>query len=288
MKIISNCKELCVRLRRNPLFHNKAFLVLGILAVAGLAAGSLALGGAVPAQAAPPMQVPIYTPTPGPDGRIVYIVKAGDTLLSISLLTGVSLDTLRSLNNLTSDTIYEGQQLLLGFAGPAETTPTPGPTPTPTLVMPTETPKPGTGNLCLLLFNDINGDSIRQEDEPSIPDGAISFGNRLGTVSKAITTGMGLDPTCFEDLPEGDYTISVAVPKGYNTTTTTSYELVLRGGDNTYINFGAQADSKTAAEAPAIPATEGARSPILGIIGGLFLLLGVGVAVFAGRLLRGR
>jgi LysM repeat protein len=283
MKKIWKCKEICSRL-----FRNKTFLVSGILIVAWLAAGNLAFGGAAPAQAAPAMQVPIYTPTPGPDGRIIYIVKAGDTLLSISLLTGVPLDTLRSLNNLTSDTIYEGQKLLLGFAGPAETTPTPGPTPTPTQALPTPTPKPGIGNLCLLLFNDINGDSIRQEDEPSIPEGAISFGNRAGTVSQAVTTGSGLDPTCFKDLPEGEYTISVAVPKGYNSTTTTSYELALHGGDSTYVNFGAQANSETLAEAPVIPATEGTRSPILGIIGGLFLALGVVVAIFAGRILRGR
>lgn len=283
MKTILKYKNKCSRL-----FHNKAFLVIGILTVAWLAAGNLGLGGAAPAQAAPAMQVPIYTPTPGPDGRIIYTVKAGDTLLSISLLTGVPLDTLRSLNNLTSDIIYEGQQLLLGYAGPAEMTPTPGPTPTPTQVLPSPTPKPGVANLCLLLFNDINGDSIRQEDEPSIPGGAISFGNRAGTVSEAVTTGDGLDPICFENKPEGEYTISVAVPEGYNSTTTSSYELVLRGGDNTYVNFGAQANSETIAEAPAIPATEGTRSPILGIIGGLFLALGVVVAIFAGRILRGR
>jgi LysM repeat protein len=273
--------------KRKRLFSNKVFWVL-LLVLSWAATGQLFYNMAIPAQAAPGRQVPIYTPTAGPDGRIIYTVKEGDTLLSISLLTGVSLDTLRSINNLASDTIYIGQKLLLGYAGPAEVTPTTGPTPTPTAVLPTPTPKPGLADLCLLLFNDLNGDSIRQEDEPSIPDGAISFGNRAATVSKAITTGTGLDPTCFKQLPEGEYTISVAVPEGYNSTTETSYELVLHGGETVYANFGAQANTKTLAEAPAIPATEGSRSPLLGVVGGLFLLLGVGVAVFAGRILRGR
>jgi len=67
-------------------------------------------------------------------------------------------DKLRALNNLTSDTIFEGQKLLLGLAGPAEVTPTAGPTPTPTPVLPTPSPRPGQGTLCILLFNDINGD----------------------------------------------------------------------------------------------------------------------------------
>lgn len=252
----------------------------------GFSGGQSSAPGA--ALAAPEYQVPIFTPTPQPDGRIIYIVKTNDTLLGISLITGVPVDTLRALNNLTSDTIFEGQQLLLGLAGPVEVTPTAGPTPTPTPILPTPSPRPGQGTLCILLFNDINGDSIRQESEPSIPDGAISFGNRAGTVSQTVTTTAGEEHQCFPELPEGTFTISVAVPEGYNPTTETDYETPLKAGDETYINFGAQANSQTLAEAPVIPAPEGRRSPILGIIGGLFLLAGLVVAIFAGRVLRGR
>jgi hypothetical protein len=252
---------------------------------AGLALSSF-LVGTSPARAAPQLQIPIYTPTPGPDGRIIYIVKANDTLLGISLITGVPVEKLRAMNNLVSDTIFEGQKLMLGLAGPVEVTPTAGPTPTPTPVLPTPSPKPGEGKLCILLFNDLNGDSIRQENEESIPGGAISFGNRSGSVSESQTTGTGLDPQCFEKLPEGEYTISVAVPEGYNPTTRTSHEITLKAGDQTYDNFGAQANSQTLAEAPAIPAQEGTRSPLLGILGVLFLLVGAGVAFFAMRTLR--
>ena len=254
---------------------------------AGLGLASIFVS-ASPAQAAPQLQIPIYTPTPGPDGRIIYIVKANDTLLGISLITGVPIEKLRALNNLTGDTIFEGQKLMLGLAGPAEVTPTAGPTPTSTPVLPTPSPKPGEGKLCILLFNDLNGDSIRQDTEASIPDGAISFSNRSGSVSESKTTGAGLDPQCSEKLPEGDYTISVAVPEGYNPTTQTSYEIGLKAGDQTYVNFGAQANSQTQAEAPAIPAQEGTRSPLLGIVGALFLLAGAGVAFFALRGMRTR
>jgi len=236
-------------------------------------------------KAAPDAQILIFTPTPRPDGRIIYIVQANDTLLSISLLTGVPVDELRGLNNLTTDTIFEGQELLIGLAGPPETTPTAGPTPTPTSVLPTPTPRPGQGNLCILLFDDVNGDSIRQENEPSIPGGAISFGNRDGSISETIDTGSGLEPKCFENIPEGDYTITVAVPSGYNPTTVTSFELTLNPGDETYLNFGAQANTQTQAEQQVIP-TDGGRSPILGIVGGIFLLAGVGVAICATRFLR--
>jgi LysM repeat protein len=263
-------------------------LLVALWAMLWLGTDQGGFGALEVAQAAPDVQVPIFTPTPQPDGRIIYIVKTNDTLLGISLVTGVPVDKLRALNNLTSDTIFEGQQLLLGLAGPVEVTPTAGPPPTPTPILPTPSPRPGQGTLCILLFNDINGDSIRQESEPSIPEGAISFGNRVGTVSKTVTTVASEEHECFPELPEGNYTISVAVPEGYNPTTETDYETPLKAGDETYINFGAQANSQTLAEAPVIPAPEGQRSPILGIIGGLFLLAGVGVAIFAGRLLRGR
>ena len=262
-------------------------ILLMIILLSGIP-GLFALAGVYTAKAAPAKQAYIYTPTPGPDGRIIYLVKPNDTLLGISLLTGISVEKLRELNNLSGDTIYEGQKLLLGLAGPPEVTVTPGPTLTPTPIVPTPTLKPGKGNLCILLFNDMNGDSIRQEDEPSIPEGAISFSNRLGTVSESVNTGSGLEPQCFKDLAEGDYTISVAVPEGYNPTTANSYELALKSGDETYLNFGAQANSQTLAQAPIIPNPDKGRSPILGIVGVLFLLAGAGVAVFARRMLKSR
>src|SRR5512139_687188 len=170
-----------------------------------------------PTRAAPLLQLtPFLTPTPGTDGRILYKVQPGDTLLRISLIAGIPLDELRGLNNLTGDNIVVGQELLLGLGGPSIVTPTPGPSPTPTPLLPTPTPKQGFGALCVLLYDDLNGDSIRQEDEPSIPGGAVSISNRSGTVSETATTTSGTEPQCFEQLQEGDYTITVGVPGGYN------------------------------------------------------------------------
>ncbi len=123
-----------------------------------------------PAQASPQFQyTPFPTPTPGPDGRILYKVQPGDTLLRISLIAGVPLDELRGLNKLVGDNIVVGQELLLGLGGPSQVTPTPGPSPTPTIEPPTPTPIAGAGILCVLLYNDRNGNSIRQEEEPTIP-----------------------------------------------------------------------------------------------------------------------
>lgn len=239
------------------------------------------------ARAAPLLQLtPFPTPTPGPDGRIIYKVKEGDTLLRIALIAGITVDELRGLNEITGDNIFVGQELLLGLGGPSQVTPTPGPSPTPTPLLPTPSPRPGLANLCIILYNDANGDSIRQEEEASIPGGAISVSNRSGSVSETTQTGDGLEPFCFEELPEGEYTISVAIPAGYNPTTVTNYALRLNAGDETFIDFGAQANTEVVAQAPT-PIGSG-RSPLLGIIGGLFLLVGAGLAVFASRLMKSK
>ncbi|HZD57452.1 MAG TPA: LysM domain-containing protein, partial [Anaerolineales bacterium] len=76
-----------------------------VLFASGLALLALFfLGLGFPASAAPQLQItPFPTPTPGPDGRIVYIVKEGDTLWRVAAITGVSLDQLRELNDLGTD-----------------------------------------------------------------------------------------------------------------------------------------------------------------------------------------
>lgn len=239
-----------------------------------------------PARAAPAYQLtPFPTPTPGPDGRIIYIVQPNDTLLRISLIAGISVDELRGLNNLTGENIVVGQELLLGLGGPSQVTPTPGPSPTPTIEVPTPTAQPGSGSLCVLLYFDQNGDSIRQEEEPSIAGSAISITGQSGQVSLTETTKSGLEAQCFEDLPQDSYTVSVAVPEGYNPTTESSFILELNAGDISYLDFGAQPNSETEVDTPETPA-DGGRSPMFGILGALFLLVGAALALFAGRYLR--
>jgi hypothetical protein len=247
----------------------------------------------IPAQAAPPAQLTVFpTPTPGPDGKIIYIVQEDDTLWRISAITGVSIDELRDLNKLgPEDPIRPGDHLLIGLAGPVDVIPTPGPSPTPAPQLPTPSPEPGWGIVCIILYNDINGDSLRQEDEPSIPDGAISLNKRLGGISfTADTPSGGISPdaetpeelgfTCFEELPEGEYNVTVAVPEGYNPTTELNQVLIIVAGDEVFISFGAQANSETLAEIAIVPESP-RRSPVLGIAGGLILVIGIGLGIYA-------
>jgi len=253
-----------------------------VLAGLGLVAALvIMISSILPASAAPQAQfTPFPTPTPGTDGRIIYIVQPNDSWWRIAAIYAIDLNALLSLNDATNETILlEGEEVFLGFGGPAEVTPTTGARPTSGPTLPTATPLPGSGTLCVILYNDVNGDSIRQEEEESIPEGAISISDRSGEVNLTEPTTSGLEPFCFVELMQGEYTISVAIPEGYNPTTMLNYTLELEPGTETYLDFGAQISSIAAEEETTTGS--GNRSLLLGIAGGVLLLGGIGLAVYA-------
>jgi len=264
-----------------------------ILFQAGTALGLLLIGlsfllGSIPAEAAPAPQLTTFiTPTPGTDGRIIYIVQEGDTLWRIAAIAGMNVADLRDLNNLDPDDIvFPGMRLSLGTGGPSAQEPTPGAVATATPAEPTPTPVPGSGTLCVLLYEDVNGDSMRQEEELSLPGGAINISNRDGSVSiTEDTPEHNPDPLqddyfCEEDLLEGEYNVSVAIPEGYNPTTVLNVAVDLQAGDTTYLTFGAQAGSVVIDQSDPLPES-GGGTPLLGVIGLVMLLGGIGLGVYA-------
>ena len=246
----------------------------------------------LPVRAAALLQLtPFPTPTADVDGKIFYVVQEGDTLWRISAITGVSIDQLRALNKLGLDqAIVPGQKLLIGMGGPASATQLPGGLqPTQTALAPTDTPLPGWGILCILLYDDKNGDAVRQLDEPAISGGAVSLSNASGSFSKTGETTSSVPGVCFEEVPEGEYTVSVALPEGYNPTTYTSNSVTVLPGGQSKMSFGAQPNLQKAEEIRVIPSPStppSKKSPILGYIGGAVLLVGLGLGVYAALLRR--
>ena len=233
----------------------------------------------------PDSQVVIFTPTAQPDGRIVYIVKGGDSCISIALLNNITEDQLRLLNNLDDDAclfLQVGRELVLGTVEP-EATLSAAYTATP--ILPSPTPFNGTGDICVLLFEDINGNTLIDDNtvELPLPGGAVSIVNRAGNVSLSETTN-DTEEICFTGLDEGEYTVSVAVPGGYNATMRNSATLSLGAGDTVRIDFGAQLSSAGEIQVEENP--ESTRSPLLGILGGLVLVFGLGVGIYALRIQR--
>lgn len=252
----------------------------------------LLFGTLLPAQASPSTQVQYATPTAGPDGRIIYIIQPGDSCTRISLLNGIPIDQLMALNPQLGDctVIQEGEEIMLGIGGPAGGSPTSGPSPTPVPPTVTPTQPPGTTEICVLLYEDVNGDALRQETEIGIAEGAVSVSNTAGTFSETQVTVSAIDPdteepqpVCFtDDVPEGEYNVSVAVPDTHNPTMALTYTFSIKAGDRAFVDFGAQKKSVTANQ-PATEGDGGGGSPLMGIVGGLLLVGGLGLAWYAFR-----
>lgn len=247
----------------------------------------LLLGISLPVSAAPSAQG-FVTNTPQPDGRILYIVLEGETCSDVAFKHGISVAQLRQFNTRldTDCTLTIGQQLVVGLA--VQAGPTAGPAPTLLPPTATTTPVSGTTEVCVLLFDDANGDALRQETEFGVDGGAVSLTNLNGSYSEQQNTTAALDPdgepirACFGDVPGGEYNISVAPPDNFNPTMLMSYNLTVKAGDRASIDFGAQTKTITANQT-AEEQGGGGRSSILGIFGLLLLLGGAGLGYYAYR-----
>jgi hypothetical protein len=260
-----------------------------ILGIILFLAGVLLLWSQIPAAASPAGQVAYPSPTPGPDGRIIYIVQAGETCTQISLLYGVSIEYIRTTNLLDENcTLREGQKLMIGMGGPSKPTATPGPSPTPSPVPPTSTPEVGgTAKICVLVFNDANGDALRQASEGAIAGAAISLTSLDGSYSKTLTSVINPDAAaypgmCVADIPPGKYSVSTAAPDGYNPTVDTTTVVDIIPGDVANVNFGAQVKVESAP----VATTSKPPSPLLGVLGAAILLVGIGLGIYAWSILR--
>ena len=264
----------------------KSFFFLGALILILLYMGVLL---PAPVASAAPDAQGFITATAGPDGRILYTVVEGDSCLQVALLHGITVQQLRAFNTrLDQDcTLTVGQQLVVGLAQSAAPTAGPAPTlPSPTV---TATAVSGTTEVCVLLFEDMNGDALRQETEFGIEGGAVSLTNLNGSYSQTQNTSAAVDPdtleparACFTDVPGGEYNVSMAVPDAYNPTMLLSYTLTVKPGDRASVDFGAQSKTLTVGN-PEDVQEGGNRSSLLGIFGFLLLLGGAGLGYYAYR-----
>lgn len=266
--------------------HLPIYLLLSALAVSVMLAYPVLAAELPPAPLAQPTAFP--TPTPGPDGRIVYTVQEGDSPWRIAAIAGITIEELMAMNGLQSgDYITPGMQLELGTGGP------PQPTGAAVSAIATATPLPvtptpmvGTGEICVLLFEDINGDGRLDTGEPALAGGQISVADASGVVSAEYTSealDLEVDPAgfCFEDLMNGDYNVSAAVPEGYNPTTGLNAPVILEPGDIKYLQFGAQPSAGLANGGGG-----GGRSTLLGALGLLLLVAAGALGYYATRLSR--
>jgi murein DD-endopeptidase MepM/ murein hydrolase activator NlpD len=250
--------------------------------------GLLLFGLWLPAGAAPNNQEQVPTPTPGEDGRIIYVVQPGDNCFRVAAIHGITVDQLRQLNSRLDEncTLTGGQELLIGVVAVATATaPVSVAAGTPTI---TPTPLSGLTEVCVLLFNDANGDAMRQETEPAVAGGAVSVTEINGKYSASLDTVIPADPAvyqgvCFTDVPEGTYNVTVAIPDNYNPTMELSYSLKVNAGDRAFVDFGAQSQDVVVDPGAEDNNTGGGTSLFLVIFGVVLLLGGAGLGYYAWR-----
>ncbi len=265
------------------IFKKHHFVFIVFVAIVILASWSVPSALAQSDQGTSLQPTPFPTPTPGPNGIIVYIVKEGDTLWRVAAIAGISLEELMALNGIQpGDFISPGMQLELGRGGPVEPTSAPANLrQTPTSADSTPTPITGTGEICILLFLDRNGNSRLEEGEEPIRGGQLSVVNVSGVLVGEFTTDASVDGHCFSEMESGDYNVSAAVPVDFNPTTGLNVPVNLNPGDIKYLQFGAQPSSAIENE---FSDNGSGRSALLGVVGVLFLLLAGGLAVYVSRM----
>jgi hypothetical protein len=286
--------------------------------------------GAAPAGTTAPTQPPqptlrvipttFPTPSPNAEGKILYTVQPGNTIIDICGVIGrgsdpTCIDDILKWNGISNPkSIYVGQQLIIGqgaagavqptattppTAAPAateasgqptvdpNTQPTTDPNAQPTAAQPTTAPA-GAASICVTLFNDANGNGAFDPGEGLVAAGSFSLldVSNSNTVATYTTDGAS-EPHCFENLPSGNYRINSTVPEGYKATTRSDWDLTLAAGSTANLEFGAQSTGQTGGGATG-GGTDGGGSDntsrlvraLLAAGGVVLLLIAAGVAGF--------
>ena len=217
-------------------------------------------------------------------------MRSGDTLIVIAFYHKVTVDGIKQLNGLTSNSILPGQKLLIAVV-------TVQPTPTVTPQM-TATPSntPGwfacrlkrrarlpsfriTGSLCVIAYNDANGNA-RNDSEPSLPNVRVTLSDGNKPLDGYVTTATD-KPRCFEQIAPGKYTVTVAAPAGFTATTTSESTVQVEAGKSVTLVFGLTLVTRSD-PAPTLSTTT-ILVIFLGVVVMFMVVMGVAVVVLAKR-----
>jgi hypothetical protein len=158
-------------------------------------------------------------------------------------------------------------------------------TPTPTNT-PTVTPVPLTGAVCVLSFDDRNGNRIRDPGEPLLPYAVFTLSDAHHVIGTYSTNGLN-EPYCFGELEPVVYFVSEMNPPGYESTTYDSWGISLRNSATINLEFGnitepvpTPTPSPTPVPSPTSPALLGMLgNAVYGYSGIIIIVLAAGVLI---------
>jgi hypothetical protein len=158
------------------------------------------------------------------------------------------------------------------------------------------------GEICVRAFQDLNGNGVRDLNEPPLQGGiSTNLMNEQGIIiasalldnSPTVTRGL----ICFQFLPAGQYTVEV-VSADYRATTPNTLTSVVQGGDTAEVpyvmEFGGHDLSLVSSETASVPAQADAGTvltrvlvSLLGAVAVLIVMTVLGLMIYLVRF-RGR
>lgn len=226
---------------------------------------------------------PAPTALPRPDGAMMHVVKAGDTVFALAFQYDVPMDQILQLNGLTKDSIIRvGQELVISAPPPAAATPAvenaaPAPMATslPATAVVMVEPS-GKTQLCVRAFEDQNADGVLSRSEALLKDTSFQVSDRSGQAIVSYTSDGMSEPHCFTRLTPGEYLVSVKPASGAQPTSDQRWSVVLDKGTTATVNFGSRLTTKNVAS------SSGAEGAI-GLALAAVVLGGIGVMIYRQR-----
>jgi LysM repeat protein len=225
---------------------------------------------------------PAPTALPRPDGAMVHVVKAGDTVFGLALQYGVPMDQILQLNGLTKDSyIHIGQELVISAPPVTSTSAPEDSTPAPTVTAPPATAvamaePSGKTQLCVRAFDDQNADGVMGSRESLEKDTLFQITDRAGQIIAAYTSDGMSEPHCFAHLTPGEYLVSVVAAPGTQPTSDQRWSVMLDQGTTATVNFGSRVTEAKAGTSPD-------PSSAIGLVLVVAALSGIGVMIYRQR-----
>ncbi|MBN1640617.1 MAG: hypothetical protein JXA09_05215 [Anaerolineae bacterium] len=161
-------------------------------------------------------------------------------------------------------------------------TPTPVNTPTPTPTStPTVTPTPITGSICVLAYDDRNGNGLRDPAEPLLPYAVFTLSDAQHVEATYSTNGLN-EPHCFDGLEPKVYFVSEMNPPGYESTTHDSWGISLQNGATVNLEYGDRTELQPTPTPTPMPTPTPTRVALLSVVGNaIYSYAGIIVIVLA-------
>jgi hypothetical protein len=150
---------------------------------------------------------------------------------------------------------------------------------TATPQIPAEAPTPSIGQICVLAFNDRNGDGQQGADENLLPGVILALSDTNGPKDSYTTDGVS-EPFCFTNLQPGSYQVTMKPPANYGATTPKTSVIALSGGSQD-VTFGARRGGPAPTATRASGGTGATASGVLGSVGKVVLIV-VAVLILVG------